>query len=237
MQTDFRLFGPLHIAILAATPAIAALLAWLTIRWPALARPTRIALASFLALVGVSWYVYRFTVQHVRFPQGMPFELCDVSFWITVATLLWLRQGIFELSYYWGVGGGVMALLTPAIVAPIRSFQTIEFFVGHASLVIAVLYLLWSGQARPRQRSWWFALWALNLYAAAVAVFNWVFQTNYLYLCYKPPTASLFDIMGDWPWYVAWSEIAALLVFVMMALPFGVVGARSRAVTAPQPGH
>ncbi|HYE26096.1 MAG TPA: TIGR02206 family membrane protein [Clostridia bacterium] len=236
MQTDFRLFGPLHIAILAATPALAALLSWATMRRPGLARPTRIALAIFLTLVGLSWYAYRFTVQHVRFPQGLPFELCDVSFWIAVAALVRLRQRTFELAYYWGVGGGIMALLTPAIVAPVRSFQTIEFFVGHASLVIAVLYLLWSGQARPRPRSWWFAFWAVNVYGAAIAAFNWAFQTNYLYLCYKPPTASLFDVMGPWPWYVVWAEPAALLVFLIMSAPFGIVGARSPALAAAQRG-
>jgi hypothetical integral membrane protein (TIGR02206 family) len=220
LPADFHLFGPLHLAILTAIPAIAAVLAFWTRRYPASAVATRVVFASVLTVDGLSWYLYRYVAQGVRFPEILPLEMCDASFWITAAALLTLEEHTFDLAYFWGVAGSGMALLTPYLRTPIRTYQSFQYFTGHSLLITGVLYLLWSRQARPRARSWWFALWSLNVYAVFVAVVDWLAGTNFMYLREKPASVSLLDVMGKWPWYIIGSEVVALILFLLMQQPF-----------------
>jgi hypothetical integral membrane protein (TIGR02206 family) len=220
VSTEFHLFGPLHLAILGAIPIAAGILSFTTRRYPASAVATRIALASIFAVDGLAWHSYRFFAQGVRFPDILPLEMCDASFWITAAALLTLEEHTFDLAYYWGLAGSGAAMLTPYLRAPLHTFQVFQYFVGHSLLILGVLYLLWSGQARPRSRSWWFALWSLNVYAAVIGLTDWLTGMNFMYLRQKPGSASLLDVLGHWPWYILGADLVALALFFLLQLPF-----------------
>lgn len=220
LQTHFHLFGPAHLAILFSVPVCAGILTWINRQKPGAARWIRFTLATLLILSGLWWYWYRFRVMGLRLPQGLPLELCDLSLWLTIYSLLKLNQRGFELAYYWGLGGAAMALLTPDLLAPLSSLSSINFFVRHCGLIIGMLWLLWSSHVRPRKRSWRFAFISLNLYASTVALFDFLFGTNYLYLRNKPASASLLDRMGAWPVYILSGDVLALVLFFVMSIPF-----------------
>ena len=220
MSAEFHLFGGLHSAILASVPAAAAGLSFANRRYRRSAVTIRIALAFILAADGLIWHLYRYFTQGVRFPDILPLEMCDIAFWLTVLALLTLEEHAFDLAYYWGLAGSGMAMLTPYLRAPLHTYQSCQYFTGHCLLIVGVLYLLWSGQARPRPHSWWFALWSLNLYAAFIALVDWFAGTNFMYLREKPASMSPLDVMGRWPWYIVASEFFALILFLLMQLPF-----------------
>ena len=220
MPADFHLLSPLHLAILIAIPLVSAALTFFTRRYPSSALATRIILAAILVADGLIWHGYRYYAQGVRFPEILPLEMCDASFWLTIAALLTLEEHVFDLAYYWGIAGSGMAILTPYLRASLHTFQSVQYFIGHASLIIGVLYLIWSCQARPRVRSWWFALWTLNLYGVLVGVVDLFGGTNFMYLRQKPASSSLIDILGPWPWYIAGADVVALIVFWLMQQPF-----------------
>jgi hypothetical integral membrane protein (TIGR02206 family) len=226
VSADFQLLSPLHLAIVAAVPTTAAVFAFLTRRYPTSALRIRVALAALLAADGLVWYCYRYYVQGVRFPEILPLELCDASFWLTAATLLTLEEHTFNLAYYWGIAGSGMAILTPYLRAPLHTYQSFQYFTGHALLIVGVLYLIWSRQSLPRCRSWWFAWWALNAYGVVVAGVDFLCGTNFMYLRQKPGASSLFDLLGPWPWYIIGADLVALVLFRLMELPFS----RSRAL-------
>jgi hypothetical integral membrane protein (TIGR02206 family) len=215
-----RLFGPGHLAILASILLLAAVLGKSCRRSRKTANWIRYSLASFLALNEIIWYIYRIRSEGFRFPEGLPLNLCDVMLWVTVAAVFSLNWRVFELSYFIGIGGSGMALITPDLWAPVLSYPTIYFFLAHGVGVAAILTMAWGKLAAPRPGCLWRVMGSLNAYAAAVGIFNAVYGTNYMYLCQKPEAPSLLDLLGPWPVYVAGGEVVALLLFWLLWLPF-----------------
>ena len=219
-QTGFTLFGGLHVAILIATFVSGPALARITRQSPRQRTIIRRVLASILSAIGLTWYVYRFGVQHVRWVDGLPLEVSDISLWLAVIALITLQQSFFELSYYWGLSGASMAMLTPILTGSIAEFPSVVFLAGHGLLVASIFYLVCSHEMRPRRNSWWGAFCLLNAYTVFVGLVDHLARTNYMYLRSKPAKSSLLDFFGPWPWYLLVGDIAALLIFFVMGLPF-----------------
>lgn len=218
MTPEFRLFGPAHLLILTAVPAVAIVLALLQRRIGG--RVIRLAAGSILAANELIWYGFRLKNEGFRLPEGLPLQLCDITLWMTVIALLRARQGAYEFSYFLGIGGSSMAVLTPDLWAPLCSYPTIYFFLAHGGVVAAALFLTWGRVLRPQPGCFWRVFGILNAYAILVGLFNAIFHTNYMYLCEKPGSASLLDYLGPWPVYILGGEAVALLIFLMLWLPF-----------------
>ena len=112
-----------------------------------------------------------------------------------------------------------MALLTPNLNEPFPSFSTVEFFVTHGLTVMSVLYLVWSGQARPRKWSVVRAMIGINVVALIDGPIDYFFRTDYFFLRAKPADPSLLDYLGPWPWYILSTEGVALILFLLLYLP------------------
>ncbi len=219
-MTGLPLLGPAHLAILAAIPCLAFALTRVARGRPGRARRIAACLGSFLAVNELVWYAWRLHAEGFRFPEGLPLELCDLTLWLTVAATFTRRQAIFEFAWLAGLGGALMAVLTPDLWAPPLSYPTVYFFLAHGGIVATLLFLVWSGLARPRPGCVWRALLLLNAYAAVIGVFDAVFHTNYMYLRGKPSSASLLDLFGPWPVYLIFAEATAAAVFWLLWAPF-----------------
>ncbi len=220
MAPGFRLFGLTHLAILASVPAAAGVLSAICRRSPRLATATRLTLGFFLLINEMIWYAFKLHTEGWRFPEGMPFELCDLTLWLTIFAALTLTPWCYEFAYYAGIAGSGAALLTPDLWAPLASYPTIYFFVAHGGIIVTILTLTWGKLLRPRRWSIWVAVGVLNVYALAIGVFNLEFHTNYFFLCEKPGGESLLNFMGPWPMYIFTGEAIALVVFLLLWLPF-----------------
>lgn len=220
LPVRFAPFGPLHVAIVLATPALAGVLAAWVRRRPAAAAPVRRALAAAIGGVEAGWTVHAWQEGWLRWPHGLPLDLCDVLVWIAVLALAWPRRWTLEVLWFLGLAGSGMALLTPDLGRTPSAGVLVAYFVAHGGIVAAALHLAWSGAFRPRRGAWWRVFLIVNAYAALVALFDAAFGTNYMYLREKPAAPSLLDLLGPWPWYVLACEPVALLLLFALDLPF-----------------
>jgi len=212
------LFGPVHLAWIAAIASAAILLARLCRRERIPARAVRLALGWGLAANELVWLVFRYSHEGLRV-SNLPLQLCDATLWGAVLACLTLIPAIVEFTYFAGLAGAGMALLTPDLWSPWPSYPAVYFFVAHGGIVIAVAALVFGGIAPLRRGALWRAFGMLAAYAAAAGAFNAIFGTNYMYLCRKPKSETLLDALGPWPWYLAAGLVLTLALFWLMWLP------------------
>ena len=213
-----RLFGSVHLSMLALILACAVATPRLVRHRPTWARPVRFALGWGLGVNELIWWVFRYSQEGFRFPEGLPLQLCDVTVWLTVVACLARSTAAAEFLYFAGLGGAGIALLMPDLWAPFPSYPSIYFFLAHGGVVVGTAMLIFGRVVILQPGSLWRGFALVNLYAALMGLFNAVFGTNYLYLCRKPASASLLDWFGPWPIYVLVAELFALALFAGMSL-------------------
>ncbi|TCZ77783.1 TIGR02206 family membrane protein [Paenibacillus albiflavus] len=180
----------------------------------------RIALVIILILSEISlniWYVWQnlFDVKNT-----LPLELCSISLYLCIVMLIWRSERIFHIVYFTGIGGAIMALLTPSLDYAYPHFRFIEFFAAHMAIILSVLYMVWIEQYRPTLKSVFLAMGFLNILLLVVGSMDYLVGANYMFLAHKPSTSSLLDVLGPYPWYLLSLEIVAFILFLILYLPF-----------------
>ena len=213
-----RLLGPLHLTLLAAIGAVAIALTMLCRERRLSSRAVRLALGYGLAVNELIWWTFRYSHEGLR-AANLPLQLCDVTLWATVAACITLAPFLVEFSYFAGLAGAGMALLTPNLWSPWPSYPAIYFFVAHGGIVVGVVVLVYGGISPLRRGALRRSFLMLLAYAALVSVVNWILGTNYMYLREKPASASLLDVLGPWPIYIFATMPVALGIFWLLWLP------------------
>ena len=222
MTEPFRLFSGPHLAVLSLVTAASIVIYLGRNRFKTghINRNVSISMAFVLMIMILSLHIWEilngaWTLQH-----SLPLHLCSVSQIMCIIMLITREYVIYEITYFWGLGGATQALLTPDLVFPFPHLVFFLFMGAHAVIVTACLWMTFVEEYRPGVKSLFKALGALNIYALFVAVINIILGSNYLYICQKPVSASILDYFGAWPWYLPILEAAAFTVFFLCYLPF-----------------
>jgi hypothetical integral membrane protein (TIGR02206 family) len=198
---------------------VAAIAAVVTRQCRAAAMPVRIAIAIAL----VSFELQRFFTGGIRFPDRMPFYLCNVSTWAAVLACLTLNSPAVEFLYFMGLSGALMTLLTPDL----GSHWPAAFFLNHGGIIVAAAVLAFGKVVRMRPGAPLRGFSMGVAYFAAGAVFDWSFGTNYSFTMHKSGRTSLLDYLGPWPFY--WLPAMGILLCLVWLLWLPVRTARKPA--------
>lgn len=220
MPRPFVLFGLDHVAALTLIASEAAGLCLVVRRRPQgrLARAVRLGLCSLL-IGGTAATLVRWAEDApLSVWDILPLHLCDALILVAALALLTRRQILYELLYFCGCGGTLLALLTPDVQVAFPDWRFVSYFLLHGLVVVSALTLTLGFRMQPRQP--WRAFLILNAYAAAAAVVNAAFGTNYLFLRRKPGAPTPLDWFGPWPVYILAAEVLGLALFLVLDLPF-----------------
>jgi hypothetical integral membrane protein (TIGR02206 family) len=151
--------------------------------------------------------------------QNIPAHLCSISTFLCIIYLFNKNQLLGEFVYYWGLLGGIHALLTPEFNNGIKGYNFYSYFIEHAGLLLVVLYIIIHNGFKPRPKSWLVIFGYSQLVVLSVGILNYAIDTNYMFLRARPAANNPF-IIGDWPFYLISFEIAAIFHFWLFYLPF-----------------
>ena len=219
----FRPFGLSHLVVIALTVSLPFVLARFVrkSRWPRSERIVGRFFALLLLLNYVGFEIYLASTEGLSWQKALPFQLCDWAMVTIIVSLLSGRERWLEVSYYWGIGGTLQAILTPDLKYAFPDIHFWTFFIAHCGIVVAIAFMMIVKKFRPH----WFSIvrvfaWS-ELYFVVTITVDLLTGENYGYLLHKPAAASLLDALSDERvTYLFQMHLLALSFFVVLYLPF-----------------
>ena len=99
-------------------------------------------------------------------------------------------------------------------------FLLIDTINSHCFIIIAAIYMTIIEKMRPTWKSIIRVFAITNIYMVIVFGINTYLGSNYLYVNHKPPTASILDLLPEWPIYLLYMEAIGLITILLLYLPF-----------------
>jgi hypothetical integral membrane protein (TIGR02206 family) len=229
----FELFGTGHLVYLGIMAVAIVFLIWGWRDPDELARNrVRLLIAGIMLANEIAWHTWNLATGAWSIRENLPLHLCGISIWSTIYMLFARDYRLYPIIFFVGLGGAAQAVITPSAgeygLPHFRAFQTL---ISHGMLVIALVFLAAIEGRRPTWRSLWKTMLILNVYLVVVTAINYALGSNYMFTLQKPQTASLFDVMGPWPWYLLAAEVLAMMLFALLYLPFALSDWRLRRST------
>ncbi len=218
---EFEFFGAAH---LAAISILIALNFWLAsfknagertkarIRW---------TLAIILWVNEIAWHAWNAAVGRWTIQTMLPLHLCSVLVWVGAFMLMTKNQVIYEFAYFLGIAGAFQAVMTPDLgIYGFPHFRFFQTFLSHGLIITSSIYMTVVEGFRPTWKSLLRVAIGINIYMVVIFFVNTAIGSNYLMINGKPDTASLLDILPDWPIYIIHMEIIGIANCLLLYLPF-----------------
>ena len=152
--------------------------------------------------------------------NNLPLHLCGLSAIISGIIMFYRKQWMYECLYYWGIPGAFHAFLTPEFTQGTEGLLFLEYYIAHGGIILSALFCTLYLGFSPRKGSWWRIFLWTQLFLPIIGGFNWLIDANYMYIC-APPIVDNPFVIGDFPEHLIGLEIAGLLHFAIVYLPFG----------------
>ena len=155
--------------------------------------------------------------------EHLPLHLCGMT--VTLGGfMLWLRSyRLYQVLYYWGTGGALVALITPDVVQAFPHPVFFLFFLSHGLGFMSIMFATLVMGFRPRPRSLLIVMPITAAYALLMYPVNLLLGSNYLFLLAKPAQPSPLDWFGPWPSYLPGLVGMAAVALVLLYVPFAVI--------------
>lgn len=219
----FEILGPSHLLTLLIIVSIAFL-------FPRFINSktdsSKIILAKILGFSAITLELIKPFIWHyaMDFPWArlIPIHMCNLSTIFIGIFLLTEKRLFFEVSFFWGIGGGINALLTPDVPKAFPDPQYILFFFGHGLLIVAIVFACLSLKNRPTLASVKNGIIFSLVTLPVIYLINKIVgpPANYWYLGVKPVGESLLDFFPDPPVHIPVLIFLGIIVFSLIYSPY-----------------
>lgn len=152
--------------------------------------------------------------------SDLPFFLCDLVAMFLPFVLLYQNRKWIGILYFWALAGTMQAIITPDLEEGFPSFHFFRYFIGHAGIIIAILYTVIVHKIDITWQDFIHAVIYAQVYLVGVHMINTMMGSNYGYTMHKPPGGSVLDFLGPWPWYLLVGEFLMVGLFLLLMVPF-----------------
>ena len=135
----------------------------------------------------------------------LPIHMCSLSGFFIGVFLLTKRRLFFEVAFFWGIGGGINALITPDVTLTFPDPKYILFFLGHGLLIVNIGYACIALNNRPTFESVKNGIYVTLAILPVIYLLNILLgpPANYWYLGAKPTEGqSIMDFFPDPPLHI-----------------------------------
>ena len=172
------------------------------------------------------------TVTHsskLFFPGNLERVSCRLLKSLESIFLLSRKKIFFEISFFWGIAGGLIANTQPDIRFAFPDPNFILFFFGHGLMWLGIFFSLIVYKVRPYFKTFIKIFFITVLLSPVVYSINSFINyfaegnpANYWYLMARPDGASIADFLPDPPAQIPIFVLLAFIIFALIYTPFAV---------------
>ena len=154
----------------------------------------------------------------------LPFHMCALSAFSISIFLLTNKRIFYEVAFFWGIGGGLMALLQPDTPLDFPDPVFIIFYLSHGGMLLAIGHASIALENRPDLGSVKKAIMISLVVIVLIYFLNLILgpPANFWYLGARPDGASIIDLMPDPPRHIPIVVMLGLIMFSIIYLPYWV---------------
>jgi len=178
------------------------------------------ALALLPALCVFNRMLFTYLEGTFSIQEELPFHLCRLLALILPFVIYFKNEKWFGITYFFTMVGTLQALLTPDLPLAAPHYSYASYWILHGVLIYLPIYCIVVFGFRITKRDFINAVIAGNAYLLLTLIVNLTIGANYFYTSHKPPSASLLDFLGPWPWYILSVELLTIFLFVLAWIPF-----------------
>jgi len=185
----------------------------------------------------VSYVVALVVAGTFSWSTSLPLALCDMAVIVAGLACFSLNPGLVELTYFWGLAGTLQGVVTPDLGVGFPHLVFFQYVIGHVAIVTAALFLVVGMRIEPRPGAVWRVFAVTVGYALFVGLVDALSGANYMFLRAPPGEWTLLRLLGPWPWYLVSATAVALVLLVLLDLPFVMRRRHEGHVTSHISGH
>ena len=156
----------------------------------------------FRYVLGIFGIIAEISLQIWKVSEGnyilddLPIGICAFSMFMTIYIMFSKSFKVYEIAYFWAIGGVVSILFPDILYGPDR-FRYYEYMLGHISFFFMIMYMFFVHDYIPTWNSFKKSfLLLLGVVLVFIIPFNNIFETNFMYLL-EP---------GDTPFEIFWGK-------------------------------
>ena len=152
----------------------------------------------------------------------LPFHMCALSAFSISIFLLTNKRIFYEVAFFWGIGGGLMALLQPDTPLDFPDPVFIIFYLSHGAMLLAIGHASIALENRPNLDSVKKAIVVSLVVIVVIYFINSILgpPANFWYLGARPDGTSIMDLMPDPPRHIPIVITLGLIMFSIIYLPY-----------------
>ena len=142
---------------------------------------------AYLAIIFyVSTNIFALIIGNWTIQDFLPLHLCNISYFICILVLLNKKQWMYEWALLLALPSALNALATPELIWGSSNWHIFEYYFTHGVLIFVPLYLMFVMNYKLRILSWWKIFLRAQIAFLIVFIFNFILDTNYMFLLSKP---------------------------------------------------
>ena len=227
MQEEFILFGSQHISALSTVIAVsvATPIVLRTANSIEVKKFVSMVLAILLILHELIKPFYRYYLFGHELLLVFPIHICHLAAISMGLFLILKKEFLFEIAYFWGLSGNLLAMVTPDMKYGFPNLEFIMFYFGHGLLLLSILFacvclktnLRWSSILRVFITT---ILILPAMYGLNIALESYQPDVNYWYLMITPGPDTILSLFPEPPWHIPYVAVTALLIFIVSFIPY-----------------
>jgi hypothetical integral membrane protein (TIGR02206 family) len=192
----FNLFGLSHWLGLTVTFVLAYLGIVIVKKFPSKLVLIKRVIGILLLSMFVFYQIYIiFITKQWSLSGNLPIHITNFILFFLGLNLIFEKQIFFDLSFFWGISGGLLSVLFPDIRADFPDIYYIFHWLSHAPMIFAVVLGFYPSKFKINLNSLFHSLAFGAIYIVLVYPLNLFLNSNYGYLL-NPPTEAQYLVQA-----------------------------------------